>query len=107
MNWICYLSSILRLQISANPILRRLNLMMPALQNRNSRWVLWLMHLTDQEIEFLNERLHFTADLLKMITFCSLAQREPDCCGRFEAKPGRGVIGRLFPQSAWKSFRVP
>src|SRR5215207_4023116 len=38
-----------------------------ALQNRNSRWLLWLMHLTDQEIEFLNERLHFTAHLLKML----------------------------------------
>lgn len=39
----------------------------PALQNRNSRWLLWLMHLTDQEIEFLNERLHFKADLLKIL----------------------------------------
>lgn len=39
----------------------------PALQNRNSRWLLWLMHLTDQEIEFLNERLHFTASLLKIL----------------------------------------
>jgi tRNA nucleotidyltransferase (CCA-adding enzyme) len=37
------------------------------LQNRNSRWVLWLMHLKDQEIEFLNERLHFPADLLKIL----------------------------------------
>lgn len=39
----------------------------PSLQNRNSRWVVWLMHLTDHEIELLNERLHFTADLLKII----------------------------------------
>ena len=39
----------------------------PALQNRNSRWVLWLMHLKDQEIEFLNEHLHFPADLLKIL----------------------------------------
>ena len=39
----------------------------PVLQNRNSRWVLWLMHLKDQEIEFLNERLHFRADLLKIL----------------------------------------
>jgi tRNA nucleotidyltransferase (CCA-adding enzyme) len=38
-----------------------------ALQNRNSRWLLWLMHLNDQEIEFINERLHFTANLLKML----------------------------------------
>ena len=37
------------------------------LQNRNSRWILWLMHLKDQEIEFLNERLHFQADLLKIL----------------------------------------
>jgi tRNA nucleotidyltransferase (CCA-adding enzyme) len=39
----------------------------PVLQNRNSRWLLWLMHLTDQEIEFINERLHFTAELLKIL----------------------------------------
>jgi tRNA nucleotidyltransferase (CCA-adding enzyme) len=39
----------------------------PVLQNRNSRWVLWLMHLKDQDIEFLNERLHFRADLLKIL----------------------------------------
>ena len=38
-----------------------------ALQNRNSRWVLWLMHLSGQEIEFLNKRLHFTAELLKVL----------------------------------------
>lgn len=44
----------------------------PALQNRNSRWVLWLMHLTEQEIEILNERLHFTADLLKILRSASL-----------------------------------
>jgi tRNA nucleotidyltransferase (CCA-adding enzyme) len=37
------------------------------LQNRNSRWILWLMHLPDQEIEFLNARLHFPADLLKIL----------------------------------------
>jgi tRNA nucleotidyltransferase (CCA-adding enzyme) len=39
----------------------------PVLENRNSRWLLWLMHLTAQEIEFLNDRLHFTADLLKIL----------------------------------------
>ena len=37
------------------------------LQNRNSRWILWLMHLPGQEIEFLNDRLHFPADLLKIL----------------------------------------
>ena len=46
----------------------------PALQNRNSRWLLWLMHLTDQEIEFLNERLHFTAELLKMLLSAALLE---------------------------------
>jgi tRNA nucleotidyltransferase (CCA-adding enzyme) len=44
----------------------------PALQNRNSRWILWLMHLTDQEIELLNERLHFTASLLKVLRSATL-----------------------------------
>jgi len=42
------------------------------LQNRNPRWVLWLMHLKDQEIEFLNERLHFPADLLKILHSATL-----------------------------------
>jgi tRNA nucleotidyltransferase (CCA-adding enzyme) len=46
----------------------------PALQNRNSRWALWLMHLTDQEIEFINERLHFTADLLKVLRSVALLE---------------------------------
>ncbi|MGB8981046.1 MAG: hypothetical protein WCC12_04155 [Anaerolineales bacterium] len=44
----------------------------PALQNRNSRWVLWLMHLSEQEIESLNERLHFTASLLKILRSASM-----------------------------------
>ena len=43
-----------------------------ALQNRQSRWILWLMHLTGPEIESVNERLHFTADLLKIIRSASL-----------------------------------
>lgn len=43
-----------------------------SLRTRNSRWVLWLMHLPDQEIEFLNERLHFTAGLLKVLRSASL-----------------------------------
>ena len=42
------------------------------LQNRNSRWILWLMHLKSQEIEFLNERLHFPADLLKSLHSAAL-----------------------------------
>jgi tRNA nucleotidyltransferase (CCA-adding enzyme) len=44
----------------------------PSLQNRNSRWLLWLMHLNDQEIEFLNKRLHFTASLLKILRSASM-----------------------------------
>ena len=44
----------------------------PVLQNRNSRWVLWLMHLPAQEIEFIHERLHFNADLLKIIRSAAL-----------------------------------
>jgi tRNA nucleotidyltransferase (CCA-adding enzyme) len=43
-----------------------------SLQNRNSRWVLWLMHLTEQQIESLNKRLHFTASLLKAIRSAAL-----------------------------------
>jgi tRNA nucleotidyltransferase (CCA-adding enzyme) len=42
------------------------------LQNRNSRWILWLMHLPGQDIEFLNERLHFSADLLKILHSAAL-----------------------------------
>ena len=44
------------------------------LQNRNSRWLLWLMHLTDQDIEFINDRLHFTAELLKMLRSAALLE---------------------------------
>jgi len=44
----------------------------PVLQTRNSRWILWLMHLKPQEIEVLNERLHFPADLLKMLHSAAL-----------------------------------
>jgi tRNA nucleotidyltransferase (CCA-adding enzyme) len=32
------------------------------------------MHLTDQEIEFLNERLHFRADLLKILRSAALLE---------------------------------
>ena len=61
----------------------------PVLQNRNSRWLLWLMHLTDQEIEFLNERLHFTAELLKMLHSAALLETNlPELKGR---KPSRVV----------------
>lgn len=43
-----------------------------ALQDCQSRWILWLMHLTGQEIESVNARLHFTADLLKILRSASL-----------------------------------
>lgn len=42
------------------------------LQNRQARWILWLMHLTEQEIEFVNGRLHFTANLLKTVRSAAL-----------------------------------
>ena len=54
--------------------LATLKLSDPALQTRNSRWALWLMHLTDQEIEFINDRLHFTADLLKVLRSIALLE---------------------------------
>ena len=61
----------------------------PVLQNRNSRWLLWLMHLSDQEIEFLNERLHFTAELLRMLRSAALLETNlPELKGR---KPSRVV----------------
>jgi tRNA nucleotidyltransferase (CCA-adding enzyme) len=41
------------------------------LQSRVARWVLWLMHLPSQEIESLHERLHFTADLLRILRSAS------------------------------------
>ena len=44
----------------------------PVLQNRNSRWILWLMHLKAQEIESINERLHFPTDLLKTLHSAAL-----------------------------------
>jgi tRNA nucleotidyltransferase (CCA-adding enzyme) len=61
----------------------------PALQNRNSRWLLWLMHLTDQEIEFLNERLHFKADLLKILR--SAAVLETNLTTLIGVKPSEAV----------------
>jgi len=61
----------------------------PALQNRNSRWLLWLMHLTDQEIEFLNERLHFRANLLKILR--SAAVLETNLTTLIGVKPSEAV----------------
>jgi len=61
----------------------------PALQNRNSRWLLWLMHLTDQEIEFLNERLHFTAELFKILR--SAAVLETNLAALIGLKPSEAV----------------
>ncbi|HMB23643.1 MAG TPA: hypothetical protein VKP08_12455, partial [Anaerolineales bacterium] len=42
-----------------------------SLQKRTARWALWLMHLTTREIEALHERLHFTAELLKILLSAS------------------------------------
>ncbi|HJQ14998.1 MAG TPA: hypothetical protein VJ830_09645 [Anaerolineales bacterium] len=56
--------------------LATVNLENPVLQTRNSRWLLWLMHLTDQEIEFINDRLHFKSDLLKMLRSAALLETD-------------------------------
>ena len=60
------------------------------LQNRNSRWALWLMHLTDQDIEFINERLHFRADLLKILR--SVALLETNLTAIVGLKPSEAVV---------------
>jgi tRNA nucleotidyltransferase (CCA-adding enzyme) len=61
----------------------------PALQTRNSRWALWLMHLTDQEVEFINDRLHFRADLLKVLR--SIALLEANLTAFVGLKPSEAV----------------
>jgi tRNA nucleotidyltransferase (CCA-adding enzyme) len=61
----------------------------PVLQNRNSRWILWLMHLKAQEIESLNERLHFPADLLK--TLHSAARLNSNLTAVLGLKPSQVV----------------
>ncbi len=62
----------------------------PALQTRNSRWALWLMHLSDQDIELINERLHFTAELLKILR--SVALFETNLTTLVGLKPSEAVI---------------
>jgi tRNA nucleotidyltransferase (CCA-adding enzyme) len=61
----------------------------PVLQNRNSRWILWLMHLKAQGIESLNERLHFPADLLK--TLHSAARLNSNLTAVLGLKPSQVV----------------
>jgi tRNA nucleotidyltransferase (CCA-adding enzyme) len=61
----------------------------PVLETRNSRWALWLMHLSDQEIEFLNDRLHFTSDLLKTVR--SIALLETNLTAVKGLKPSEAV----------------
>jgi tRNA nucleotidyltransferase (CCA-adding enzyme) len=39
----------------------------PLRQDRRARWLLWLMHLSEQDMQLLNKRLHFSADLLKIL----------------------------------------
>ena len=74
----------------------------PVLQNRNSRWLLWLMHLTDQEIEFINERLHFRSDLLKMLR--SAALLETDLPALIGLKPSQ--IVELLESYSIKALEV-
>jgi tRNA nucleotidyltransferase (CCA-adding enzyme) len=47
------------------------------------------MHLNDQEIEFLNDRLHFTADLLK--TLRSIALLEANLTALVGVRPSEAV----------------
>lgn len=41
-------------------------------QNRRDRWILWLMHLPESELAAINRRVHFTAELLKVLRSASL-----------------------------------
>jgi tRNA nucleotidyltransferase (CCA-adding enzyme) len=74
----------------------------PALQTRNSRWALWLMHLNDQEIEFINDRLHFTAELLKLLR--SVALFETNLAALVGLKPSEAVI--LLESYSFKALEV-
>ena len=73
-----------------------------ALQTRNSRWALWLMHLTDQEVEFINDRLHFTADLLKVLR--SIALLEANLTGLAGLKPSEAV--QMLESYSFKALEV-
>jgi tRNA nucleotidyltransferase (CCA-adding enzyme) len=74
----------------------------PALQTRNSRWALWLMHLTDQDIELINERLHFTADLLKVLR--SIALLKANLTALIGLKPSEAV--ELLEGYSFKALEV-
>ena len=74
----------------------------PALQTRNSRWALWLMHLNDQDIEFINDRLHFTAELLKLLR--SVALFETNLAALVGLKASEAVI--LLESYSFKSLEV-
>jgi tRNA nucleotidyltransferase (CCA-adding enzyme) len=74
----------------------------PALQNRTSRWVLWLMHLTDQEIEFVHQRLHFNADLLK--TLRSTCLLKANQAALFGLKPSKAV--ELLEGYSFKALEI-
>jgi tRNA nucleotidyltransferase (CCA-adding enzyme) len=74
----------------------------PTLQTRNSRWALWLMHLTDQDIEFINDRLHFTADLLKILR--SVALLETNLTTVVGLKPSDAVV--LLEGYSFKALEV-
>ena len=73
-----------------------------ALQTRNSRWALWLMHLTDQEVEFINDRLHFTADLLKVLR--SIALLEANLTALAGLKPSEAV--EMLESYSFKALEV-
>jgi tRNA nucleotidyltransferase (CCA-adding enzyme) len=65
-------------------------------QNRHSGWLLWLMHLPEQEIESINKHLYFSASLLRSLLAASamyadldsFASLEPsECVKRLDAYP--------------------
>ena len=71
-------------------------------QNGLSRWILWLMHLSEQEIEFVNARLHFTADLLKLLR--SAASLNTDLTAVLGLKPSQCV--QLLEGYSWRALET-
>jgi tRNA nucleotidyltransferase (CCA-adding enzyme) len=65
-------------------------------QNRNSGWLLWLMHMPELEIESINKRLSFSASLLRSLLAASAIYADLDsfaslkpsqCVNRLDAYP--------------------
>jgi tRNA nucleotidyltransferase (CCA-adding enzyme) len=71
-------------------------------QNRQSRWILWLMHLSEREIELVHARLHFTADLLKLLR--SAASLNTDLTAVIGLKPSQAV--ELLEGYSWRALEA-